>query len=283
MAETAEKPRYCTIDPGAPLMIAWQLRGKRALLVGGGAIAAGRLTYLLEADAHVTVISPTSSLHPAVRHRIHDDPSVASRITYHSREFKGGEDLDGVDICLTAIDDVETSREISNLCRERKIPVNVADIPASCDFYFGSVIRRGPLQIMVSTDGNGPRMAHIIRKRIEDNLPKNIGTAIEKVGLLREKLRKRAPGVGGPLGRKRMAWMIEVSEGLGVEQLAALDDAKMEKLLDEGWEKGQKISKRSPSLNDRFTAAGRLYGANVGSWLVGLALGICIGLYYRRR
>lgn len=98
---------------------------------------------------------------------------------------------------LTAVDDVEKSREICALCRKRKIPVNVADIPPSCDFYFGSQIRSGPLQIMISTNGQSPKLANLIRRRIENSLPEGVGEAIEKVGTLRCKLRERAPGVGG--------------------------------------------------------------------------------------
>ncbi|KAG9124677.1 Bifunctional dehydrogenase and ferrochelatase [Ceratobasidium sp. 392] len=144
---------------------------------------------------------------------------------------------------LTAIDDVDLSRKICALARERKIPVNVADVPPECDFYFGSQIRDGPLQIMISTGGAAPKLSNLIRKRIEDALPPPpfLGDAIRQVGILRTRLRKRAPGVGGSLGRKRMRWMIKICDTWTFEELADLDDEMMERLLTEGWEQNMRV------------------------------------------
>jgi precorrin-2 dehydrogenase/sirohydrochlorin ferrochelatase len=105
---------------------------------------------------------------------------------------------------LTAVDDPEASSQIWKLCKERKIAANIADVPPECDFYFGSVHRDGPLQIMVSTNGNGPKLANIVRRQIAAGLPKNIGTAVTQVGMLRKKLRKVAPKIEE--GPKRMQW-----------------------------------------------------------------------------
>ena len=107
---------------------------------------------------------------------------------------------------LTAVDDPEASTRIWKLCKERRIPANIADVPPECDFYFGSVHRDGPLQVMVSTNGNGPKMANIVRRRIAAGLPANIGDAVAKVGELRKRLRLVAPG--NEEGPKRMRWYV---------------------------------------------------------------------------
>ncbi|KAI0928255.1 hypothetical protein AcW1_005556 [Taiwanofungus camphoratus] len=219
---------------GGSLLLAWQLKDKTVLIVGGGDVASGRIESVLVADAHITLIAPRDGLHPLTQRFI----ETSDRITYHDRVFAPG-DLDNVDMVLTAIDDVEKSRQICNMCRALKIPVNVADIPPSCDFYFGSQIRNGSLQIMISTNGQSPKLANIIRKRIENSLPEHVGEAIEKVGSLRSKLRERAPGVGGELGKRRMRWMVDVCTSWEMEDLAMLDDDMMAKLLDDGWEKNQ--------------------------------------------
>lgn len=228
MAQSSSRP-----IGGGSLLLAWQLKDKRVLIVGGGDVASGRIHSVLVADALITLISPHGGLHPQTKHFI----ETSGRITYYDRTFEGPNDLVAVDMVLTAIDDVNRSREIWAMCKELKIPVNVADIPPNCDFYFGSQIRKGPLQIMISTNGNGPKLANLIRKRIENSLPDNVGEAIEKVGALRARLRKRAPGVGGDLGKKRMQWMIDVCTTWEMDELATLDDHMMEKLLDEGWDK----------------------------------------------
>lgn len=105
---------------------------------------------------------------------------------------------------LCAIDDPEASTQVWKLCKERRIAANIADVPPECDFYFGSIHRDGPLQIMVSTNGNGPKMANLVRKRIAAALPSNMGAAIQNVGKLRKKLREVAPNTNE--GPKRMKW-----------------------------------------------------------------------------
>lgn len=155
---------------------------------------------VLNADAKVTVVSPSDGLNDEVAYRI-----AQKQVDYVDRKFETS-DLDGVDMVLTAVDDPEASTQVYKLCKERRIPANIADVPPECDFYFGSVHRDGPLQIMVSTNGNGPRLANIVRRQIAATLPPNIGAAIQKVGQLRRKLRKIAPRQEE--GPKRMQWRV---------------------------------------------------------------------------
>jgi precorrin-2 dehydrogenase/sirohydrochlorin ferrochelatase len=164
-------------------------------------VAAGRIVNVLNADAKVTVVSPREGLNDEVAYRIEQ-----KQVDYVDRKFEPS-DLDGADMVLTAVDDPEASSQIYKLCHEKRIAANIADVPPECDFYFGSVHRDGPLQIMVSTNGNGPKLASIVRKQIASSLPSNIGTAIQRVGMLRKKLRKVAPAPEE--GPKRMGWSVE--------------------------------------------------------------------------
>ena len=225
--------------PTTSLLLAWQLKGKRVLVVGGGDVASGRLESVLAAEAMVTLISPRWGLHSKTLGLLQQN---ADRVLYHDRDFSAVQDLEGVDMVLTAIDDPNVSRSICNLARESRIPVNVADIPHLCDFYFGSQIQRGNLQILISTNGQSPKLANIIKKQIESNLPESVAKAIENVGVLRAKLRERAPGIGGEVGKKRMRWMIDVCNQWSLDDLALLDDEGIERMLDLGWEKGTVIS-----------------------------------------
>lgn len=174
-------------------------------------MAAGRIVNILNADAKVTVVSPRDGLNPEVAYRIEQ-----KQVDYVDRKFEPS-DLDGVDMVLTAVDDPEASTQIWKLCKERRIAANIADVPPECDFYFGSVHRDGPLQIMVSTNGKGPRLANIVRRQIAANLPPNIGQAISRVGMLRQKLRKVAPDISE--GPKRMAWYVEVNSRISRRKL----------------------------------------------------------------
>lgn len=130
---------------------------------------------------------------------------------------------------LTAVDDPEASTQIWKLCKEKRIPANIADVPPECDFYFGSVHRDGPLQIMVSTNGNGPKMAALVRQRIAETLPPNIGEAIQRVGELRKRLRRVAPNIEE--GQKRMKWMSKVCVQWSLEDLCEMQERDMDELL----------------------------------------------------
>ena len=195
------------IRPGGSLIIAYQIKNKNVLIVGGGNVAAGRIVNVLEADGHITLISPLKGVIPEVLRRI----KTGQIRTYKNKTFDPS-DLEGVDMCLTAIDDEKESSRIWKLCKEKRIPVNVADVPGECDFYFGSVYRDGPLQIMISTNGAAPKLANLIKVLIGERLPKNAGRGCENVGILRRKLRNLAPGQSE--SQKRMKWYIPTNFAL---------------------------------------------------------------------
>lgn len=262
------------------------------LLVGGGVVAAGRLTKILEADANCVLISPRAGLSPEVEYRLSHESHP--ELTYHDREFSFDTDFEGVDMVMTAIDDNPLSEAICTESRRRRIPVNIADVPPQCDFYFGSEIRDGPLQIVVSTNGKGPKISNIVRRRIQAALPRDVGLAIENVGKLRAKLRKVAPGVGGELGARRMKWMIDVCECFTIPQLAAMDDAKMERILS-GWDGlavpggskgcplGYKRAETDAGCPWGFKKEDGVFGdSRVVSALVGVAVGVVGVLGYTR-
>lgn len=146
----------------------------------------------------MTVVCPSSGLNDEVAFRV-----AQKQVLHIDRNFEP-HDLDNADMVLCAIDDSDVSSRIWRLCKERRIPANIADVPSECDFYFGSVHRDGPLQVMVSTNGNGPKLASIVGKKIAEALPDNTGVAIENVGKLRKKLREIAPDASE--GPKRMKW-----------------------------------------------------------------------------
>ncbi|PYI27418.1 siroheme synthase middle domains-like protein [Aspergillus indologenus CBS 114.80] len=211
------------VQGGGSLIIAWQAKNKHILVVGGGEVAAGRILHALNADAHVTVVCPAAGLNAEVAHRV-----ARGQVRHVDRAF-APHDLDTADMVLCAIDDPAASTRVWQLCQAKRIPANIADVPPECDFYFGSMHRDGPLQVMVSTNGNGPRLASLVRQKIAAALPPNMGAAIENVGRLRRKLRATAPLVEE--GPKRMKWMSAVCESWSLEDLVEMDERDMDALL----------------------------------------------------
>ncbi|CAJ2512553.1 Uu.00g055680.m01.CDS01 [Anthostomella pinea] len=225
-----KKEKFPKVQGGGSLILAWQIKNKTVLVVGGGEVAVGRILNLLDADAKVVVVCPSSGLSAEVRHRIDHN-----QVTYLDRAFEPS-DLETLppsngppDMVLTAVDDPAASTQIWKLCKQHRIPANIADVPPECDFYFGSVHRDGPLQIMVSTNGKGPRLAASIRKFIGKQLPPGVGDAIERIGELRAKLRKVAPDPEE--GPKRMRWMIKVSDAYTWDDMSTLSDEDMDNIL----------------------------------------------------
>ncbi|CAG8038620.1 unnamed protein product [Penicillium salamii] len=215
--------KFPEVQGGGSLILAWQIKDKHVLVVGGGEVAAGRILNVLNADARVTVVCPASGLNEEVAFRVSE-----KQVTHIDRNFEP-HDLDGADMVMCAIDDPEASSEVWKLCKDRRIAANIADVPPECDFYFGSVHRDGPLQVMVSTNGNGPKLASIVRKKIAETLPSNMGAAIENVGRLRKKLREVAPNP--EQGPKRMKWMSGVCEQWSLEELVSMTEKDMDGVL----------------------------------------------------
>ena len=125
------------------------------MVVGGGEVANRKARKLLQARARVVVISP--EVEPELE-------SVAVEV--HRRPYEEG-DLEGAFLAFTATDSRETNAAVAREARERGIPVNVADKPSEGDFALPSALRRGRLQVAVSTGGASPTLAQRIRGELE--------------------------------------------------------------------------------------------------------------------
>ncbi|KAJ1879038.1 uroporphyrin-III C-methyltransferase, partial [Kickxella alabastrina] len=211
-------------DPqsGGSLILAWQAKAKTILVVGGGAVAAGRVFSALEADAHVTVVAPELCAELQCR-------ADSKQIQWHQRIFKD-KDLAGADMVLTAINDGDESRRIATICRAQRIPVNAADINDLCDFWFMSTHRDHSVQIAVSTNSKAPRLANRIRRQVASALPRGTGLAVEQIGRLRRRIREVDPSPAN--GKRRMTWLTQLCDYWPIEQLARLDSDNIDDLLD---------------------------------------------------
>ncbi|MEJ2684619.1 MAG: bifunctional precorrin-2 dehydrogenase/sirohydrochlorin ferrochelatase [Candidatus Sulfobium sp.] len=132
------------------------LRGKRAVIVGGGRIAERKILSLIEAGADVTVVSP--SLTERLRQEKSDN-----RISHLSRSYRKG-DLLGSFLVIAATDSEEINSRVAG---DAPALVNVVDVPSECNFIAPSVVRRGPLTLAVSTGGASPAMAKTLRKELQ--------------------------------------------------------------------------------------------------------------------
>ena len=181
-AQTPAAPRSDTIADYFPVFL--DLRGRRCLVVGGGAIGERKARALLECGARVTVVSPSVTGGLAVL-------AAARRVVHRPRAFEE-RDVRGVAIVIAATGTTAVDSAVAAAARRRSVPVNVADRPAACDFILPSVLRRGGLQIAVSTGGRSPALAREIRKALEPLFPGDYAELVERVGRARARARRGA-------------------------------------------------------------------------------------------
>lgn len=152
------------------------LDGKRCVVVGGGEVANRKARKLLQARAEVVVISP--DVKPELA-------SIAAEV--RRRPYEEG-DLEGAFLAFAATDRREVNAAVAREAVERSIPVNVADEPSEGDFALPSTLRRGQLQVAVSTGGASPTLAQRIRRELEDAF------SFEWAGIVEELSRGRRDG-----------------------------------------------------------------------------------------
>jgi precorrin-2 dehydrogenase/sirohydrochlorin ferrochelatase len=155
-------------------------RGRKAVVVGGGTVAARKCRSLLEAGAVVTVIAPVVTAELQWLHR-------EGKISLVQRPYLEG-DLTGVFLVFAATDDRIVNRDVAGEAKRLGILVCVADKPSEGTFASPSVIRRGDLLLTISTGGRSPALARRIRQDLEARYGPEYGDIVTIVGAFREKL-----------------------------------------------------------------------------------------------
>ena len=161
------------------------LRGRRAVVIGGGAIAEQKVMGLLDAGARVTVISPSVS-------RRLDDLEVAGRVTIARRPYRPG-DLAGAFLAIAATDDRAANRAVWVEAEARGVLLNAVDDLPHCSFIAPAIHRQGDVTVAVSTAGKSPALAVRLRERIGRLIGPEYATLLELLGELRAELAQRVP------------------------------------------------------------------------------------------
>lgn len=164
---------------------ALNLLQKKCLVVGGGEIAEGKLDALIAAGACVTVVSPE------VRFRI-AELAQSDLLALHRRVY-APEDLDGAYLVIAATDDRAVNARIATEARAAGIIVNAVDDPPNCDFFAVAVVRRGDLQVAISTNGRSPAFARWMRETLDESIPCEYGDLLGVLGEVRDAIRLRGP------------------------------------------------------------------------------------------
>lgn len=157
-----------------------KLEGRSCLVVGAGTIGEPKIRSLIEAGASTRVIALNATTAVAEWAR-------AGSITWEARAFKVA-DLEDVFMVIAATNSRELNATIFNEARRRNILCNVVDDPEYCDFYYPAVVRRGDLQLAISTNGKSPALAQRIRRELEIEFGPEYGDWLERLGRIRQEL-----------------------------------------------------------------------------------------------
>jgi len=159
-----------------------QVEGKSCLVVGGGEVALRKVQALLDAGAAVTVISPRVT--PALAKL-----AESGRIAIHPRSYRT-RDMKGFELVYAATNNRDLQYRLYDEADRLNILINVADAPEFCSFIVPSVIRRGRLQVAISTSGASPATARVLRERIDRWLGDELEVLLEVMAEARDWLKR---------------------------------------------------------------------------------------------
>jgi precorrin-2 dehydrogenase/sirohydrochlorin ferrochelatase len=181
-----------------------KLKGRRCLVVGAGTVAEAKVRGLLEGGADVRVVGPlaTGTLRQWAR---------KGKLVWHARSFQP-RDLEGMFLVVAATSSRQLNKRVYQEAARRRVLCNVVDDPARCDFYYGAVVRHGPLQIAISTSGCSPALAQRLKRELEKQFGLEYGAWVEQLGEARRSLLAR---IMDPKRRQQLLHSMASGEGYG--------------------------------------------------------------------
>jgi len=168
------------MKPAALFPAFLKIEGRRCLVVGGGPVAEEKVSGLIYAGGSVCVVAPMST--DQIR-----DWARQKTIRWKARKFQAA-DIKGNFLVVAATSSARLHGRIYQLAKKVRVLCNVVDDPDHCDFYYGSIVRRGSLQIAISTAGLSPALAQRLRKRFENEFGAEYELWLEEIGKIRKRL-----------------------------------------------------------------------------------------------
>jgi len=162
-----------------------KLTARPCTVIGAGKLAESKIESLLAANARITVIAPKANDRITAL-------ADAGEISLHLRQYKNG-DLANQFLAVAATDNPAVNRAVFAEAEANGVLINAVDDPPFCDFYFPSVVRRGDLQVAISTAGHSPALAQRLRKEINELLPLDTGDWLTELGNLRREVLAAEP------------------------------------------------------------------------------------------
>jgi precorrin-2 dehydrogenase/sirohydrochlorin ferrochelatase len=154
-----------------------KLAGKQCLVVGAGKVGEPKIGGLIDTGARIHVVAITAS--DQVR-----EWAGAGKVELELRPFSPS-DLDGKFLAVVATASRSLNELVYREAQQRGVLCNVVDVPELCDFFYPAVVRRGDLQIAISTAGQSPSLAQKLRQQLERQFGEGYTAWVEQLGATR--------------------------------------------------------------------------------------------------
>jgi uroporphyrin-III C-methyltransferase/precorrin-2 dehydrogenase/sirohydrochlorin ferrochelatase len=202
---------------------------RKALIIGGGDIACAKAEALLSCDTQIVVAS--AAINRSLREL---QEKFGFEIIEHNYTASL---LDDKAFVVAATNDDNVNQQIADDCRSQRIPVNVVDNPDLCDFIFPALVRRGALQIAISSAGISPVLARAVKQRIEQLIPQSFERLIDFLTIKKDQLRSQLRNIqprrlfvesllNGPIAEEALEGNAHLASKLFDQALAKTTDAK---------------------------------------------------------
>lgn len=208
------------------LPLFFDLKQQPVLLVGGGTIALRKARLLVKAQATVRVVAP--KILPELASLVESNGGTCRTVAYQRS------DLEQVVLVISATDITEVNQQVAEDCHRRSLPVNVVDNPQLCSVIMPAIVDRSPLIIGVTSGGEAPVMARIIRSRLESTIPAAYGALAKLASRFRDAVKQQFPD-----GEMRRRFWEKALNGKVQEYMLAGNEAKAESALEEMLKQGQ--------------------------------------------
>ncbi|MBQ9021213.1 MAG: bifunctional precorrin-2 dehydrogenase/sirohydrochlorin ferrochelatase [Eggerthellaceae bacterium] len=205
--------------PGYPIFV--DVRGRRVVVIGGGAVAQRKVETLLEYGAAVHVVAPEVT-------EVIRNLADTGTISLEERVWQPG-DLHAAALAISACGVPEVDEAICMEAAAENCLVNVVDVPERCGFIVPSIVKRGPLQSAISTSGAAPTEAKNIRRQLEGDFDESWEPYMKLMGQVRLLVKERIAG-GEPQRRPyyEAASLAGWRERLAAGEVIEVEDAYAE-------------------------------------------------------
>jgi siroheme synthase-like protein len=169
--------------PYYPIYI--DIEDRDVVIIGGGNVCARKAETMMKYGARVTVVSPEFT--DEIEEWAREGKLAVKRKRYDAS------DLEGANIVIASTDDQRVNEQVAADCRRRKIPVNVVDVPALCEFIVPAIVEKGSIHIAISTAGKSPALARTLKEDLQRFVGPEYAEVNDLLGTLREDAKRVLP------------------------------------------------------------------------------------------